>query len=596
LKFSIIHPTARVRQKFEHAWWDAAEAALRGCDSAVDVEYILVVHHSRAGEFWGVADLWADGLHHTPEWGRFTVVTNYGRDCLVDQCNAGQLAATGEIHCWNQDDMRYPEHWDTEIRKLIPDTSELIAIQARTDGSRADLLTIPTIATRPLVEAIGLISPDYESMFSDDEWSAKAWRLGSIVKSSLYFQHLHPVNGTAEMDEVYALENRQEAYKVGFDVFQKRKAAGFPRVPYPHEKLIQSRVMRMQFSDPAKSVALDAPGAPGLISRGLDWLEKKLGGGPVGDPPALIPPGDRVIAICTPGDTFSFQWLESFLNVGSRLGQELYSCKRYMGHASNVYHARMDLASRVIEDAKISGVKPQYVLWLDSDNTIQPDQLVGLLRFMRLYPDVEAIFGWCWIRKAHGWTTSAGRFWPDDGVHLMAMNPDALFAGQTDKERWAPKAIEHSGFPCALIRYEAFEKLGAAAFRPLTKADLPAYFEGNGFVCPGCAGTGKSLAIPADPYGDWTCEKCLGTGARREVTADWFCGEDTSWCLAAKKAGMKLIVDPGCKLGHLKLQSQEPDVKAMMQMGIPEAEASRVRAEFNGAAVEVPAEYERIIS
>ena len=576
MKFSIIHPTARVTQDFAHPWWMAAIRAYNHCDNPRDVEYVVVVHHSRLLAFWdGQLGKPLPNCVHGNGWARFVVVTNFGRDCLVDQCNAAQLAVSGEIIVGNQDDMRFPEHWDTEISKLIPDTSQLIAVQARTDGSRADLLTIPTIATRALVEAIGLLSPDYESMFSDDEWSAKAWRLGSIVKSSIYFQHLHPVNGTAETDAIYQLENRAEAYKVGYEVYQRRKAAGFPRVPYPHE--VEAKI------------AAAAPQRDGLIARGLDWLEKKLGGIPVGDPPALLPEGERLIAICVPGDTFSFGWLESFLNVGSRLGQELYSCKRYLGHASNVYHARMDLASRVIEDAKISGVKPQYVLWLDSDNTIQPDQLVGLLRFMRSYPDVDAIFGWCWIRKAHGWTTSAGRFWPDDGVHLMAMNPDALFAGQTDKERWAPKVIEHSGFPCGLIRYEAFEQLGASAFRPLTKADLPAYFGS----CPDCNGEGEydNSYLP--------CESCGATGlkgVKKEVSDDWFCGEDTAWCLQAKKAGMKLIVDPGCKLGHLKLQSQEPDVKAMMQMGIPEAEAARVRENFNGAAVEVPQEYERVIS
>jgi hypothetical protein len=592
LKFSIIHPTARVTQGCAHHWTIAAERALNTCDNWRDVEYILVVHESRAVYL-------NDARMHFP-FGNFQIVINFGRDCLVDQCNAAQLAVSGEIIVGNQDDMRFPEHWDTEISKLIPDTSEAVAVQARTDGSRADLLTIPTIATRTLVEAIGLLSPDYESMFSDDEWSAKAWRLGSIVKSPLYFQHMHPSQGTAEMDAVYALENRAEAYKVGFEVYQRRKAAGFPRVPYPGEEslcvICGARGWAYTSDERHRCAAcagrIDGPPVGmGMVSgfaKVRDWVSEKLAG--VDLRKYRAPDQEqKVIAICTPGDTFSFQWLESFLNVGSRLGQELYSCKRYMGHASNVYHARMDLASRVIEDARISGVKPQYVLWLDSDNTIQPDQLMGLLRFMRSYLEVDAIFGWCWIRKAHGWTTSAGRFWPDDGVHLMAMNPDALFAGQTDKERWAPKVIEHSGFPCAVIRYEAFEKLGASAFRPLTKADLPAHFG----PCPTCHGEGEydNSYLP--------CEKCATTGLKgivKEVTDDWFCGEDTAWCLAAKKAGMKLIVDPGCKLGHLKLQSQEPDVKAMVSMGIDQGEAERIRANFNGAAVEVPAEYERVIS
>src|SRR5271157_2892278 len=185
MKFSIIHPTARVTPNFTHVWWNAALSAFQGCDDSTQVEYILVVHHSRIMQFHEMSLQYAD-----LRFGRFTVVTNYDRDCVVDQSNAGQIAASGEIILGNQDDMRYPEHWDTEIAKIIPDTSKLVAMQARTDGGRKDLLCIPTIATRTLMETIGLCSTEYESMYSDDEWSAKARQLGTVIQSSLYFQHL----------------------------------------------------------------------------------------------------------------------------------------------------------------------------------------------------------------------------------------------------------------------------------------------------------------------------------------------------------------------------------------------------------------------
>jgi hypothetical protein len=534
MKFSIIHPTARVTPNFEHPWWHAAESALYACDSPRDVEYILVIHHSRAREFYRT--LSSPGAHIPAKlWGTWSIVINHGRDCLVDQCNAGQLAAQGEIIVGNQDDMRYPEHWDTEISKLIPDTSKLVCVQARTDGGRKDLLTIPTIATRSLVEAIGMLPSEYESMFSDDEWSAKAWRLGSVTKSTLYFQHLHPVNKTANSDAVYALENRAEAYNVGWKTFQERKAAGFPRVPYPGE-------------DANKSF--------------FETLKERMAA--ILSPPHREIGAPKVIAICTPGAEFPFAWVEAFLNLGSRLGEERFICKRYMTFSSNVYHTRQQLVERVIEDARVSGIVPQLVLWLDSDNVLLPDQLSGLLRFMERYPEVDAVFGWCWIRKPQGWTTSAGWFWPDDGVHLLAMNADAMFEGATEKEKWAPKRIEHSGFPCALIRYAAMEKLGPGAFRPLTKADLPAYF---------------GAEMP-----------------KVEVSDDWFSGEDSAWCLRAKKAGMTLVVDPGCKVGHLKLGMQEPDIKGLVNMGFQPKDAEKHRADINGAPVEAPPEYERVIS
>jgi hypothetical protein len=141
MKFSVIHPTARVTPDFENPWWMAAYAAFNGADFPQDIEYILVVHVSRMNAFCANAYRWG---WSNPEktLGRFVVVTNYGRDCLVDQRNAGYLAATGEIQRWNHDDMRYPEHWDAEILKSIADTSQPqpYAVQAHADGGCKGLL------------------------------------------------------------------------------------------------------------------------------------------------------------------------------------------------------------------------------------------------------------------------------------------------------------------------------------------------------------------------------------------------------------------------------------------------------------------------
>jgi hypothetical protein len=537
LKFSIIHPTARVTPEFANPYWMAADSALAGCDNPQDVEYILVVHHSRIQGMFGLPAF-------TPRlFGRFTVVTNYGRDCLVDQCNAGQLAASGEIIVGNQDDMRFPEHWDTEILSLIPDASQPLCIQAHTDGGRKDLLTIPTIATRVLVEQIGLLSTEYESMFSDDEWSIKAWKFAGVIPSKLYFQHLHPVNKMAKEDSVYALENRKEAYNVGWETFQKRKALGFPRVPYPGE---------------------DATTVPAAVRSEFP-----------------------ILAMCIPGDNFSGAWLDSFLAMGMELKEAGYVVKRFRGYQSNVYQTRINLTERVIEDAKISGEPPKYVLWIDHDNTAKPGQLTGLLKFLEAYPQVDAVAGWCWIRKPIGWTTSVGDFWGEDGVHLLAFNLDALLMGETPAEQYAPKEIEHTGFPFFLMRYEALERLGPHAFRPLTKADLPAYFQ-----CARCGGSGgwidEQLLKP--------CPDCNGKGSlmpEKEVADHWFCGEDSAWCLQAKKAGMTIVVDPGCKVGHLKLQLQEPiTAKFTDETPVPEIERS---AAINGAPVPSNEVYEKVL-
>jgi hypothetical protein len=551
MKFSVIHPTARVTPVFANPWWLAAESALMACDNPAEVEYILVVHKSRAQDFYGM--LVAGSRVTSRLWGKVSYVINYGRDCLVDQSNAGIEAATGEILIGNQDDMRYPEHWDTELLRLIPDTSQPYAVQTHTDGGRKDLLTIPMICTRVLSRAIGTVSAEYESMFSDDEWSIKAWKLGGVIPSRLYFEHLHFTLGKSEKDSVYESENREEAYRIGYEVFERRKALGFPRVPFPDE-----------ISDPA---------------------------------PAAIQADFPTLAICIPGDAFSGAWLDAFLAMGMELKEAGYIVKRFRAYHSNVYNTRIALAERVIEDAKISGEPPKYVLWIDHDNVAAPGQLTGLLKFLEAYPHVDAVAGWCWIAKTHGYTTSVGDFWAEDGVHLAAFNLDALFMGETAAEKFAPKEIEHTGFPFFLMRYEALERLGPYAFRPLTKADLPLYFD-----CPVCHGAtrrfeGKGFAgIYWEEIID-QCETCKGMGSampEKEVADHWFCGEDTAWCLQAKKAGMTIVVDPGCKVGHLKLQLQEP-ITARFTDETPVAEMERSTA-INGKPVKANDVYEKVMT
>ncbi len=543
MKFSVIHPTARVTLDFEHLWWKAASSVFVGCDNPAQVEYIVVVHESRRHAFNVEAENWR--LRATWNFGRFTVVTNFGRDCLVDQCNAGLLAAQGEIIAWNQDDMRYPSHWDTEIAKLVPDRSKAFCVQARTDGSRKDLLTLPTICTRVLHEQIGLLPTEYESMYSDDEWSMKAWKLAGVIPSNLYFQHFHPVNGTAASDAVYELENRQEAYRVGLEVFEKRKALGFPRVPFPGE-------------NPLEVPTLEAAPYP-------------------------------ILALAFLGKEFSGPWVDSFLAMGMELKEAGVIVKRFRGYAANVYQARIDVCGRILEDADITGEDPKYVLWMDGDNVAAPGQLTGLIKFLDHYPGVDAVAGWCWVKKAHRWTTSVGDFWDEDGVHLTNFNLDALFAGETPAEKFAPKDIEQTGFPFLLMRFESMRELGPYAFRPMTKADLPAYFGG----CPECEGTG-SEAVDLDSVSNQPCSTCKGTGLHgivQPVADHWFCGEDTAWCLQAKKAGFTIVVDPGCKVGHLKLQLQEP-LTTNITPDTPAPEAQRSIA-INGAPVHAPQEYER---
>ena len=510
MKFSVIHPTARLDRSFEHYWSHAADSVLMNCDSPEDVEYILVVHQSRELPY-----AWQAGIF-PHRFGRFSIVTNYGRDCLVDQCNAGQLAASGEILCWNQDDMRYPKHWDSEIRKLIPDTRQKVCIQAATDGNRPDLLTLPSILTKALADEIGPISPEYDGMFSDDEGSIKMRRMGLVIPSDLYFQHLHPVNRTAEVDAVYAMENRAEAYEIGKRVFDARRAAGFPRVILPG------------WERPAVSAA---------------------------------PETYRSIAFMLPGESFRFEWLASLLELGIAVGNAGWAIQRYLGYCTSCYSTRINLTHDLLTSAE---QKPEYVFWIDDDNLVKPEQFMRLLSFLDSHPEVDGVTGWCWIRQKERWATSVGNFWPEDGVHLVPMELPQLFEGGP-----TVKPIQHTGFPCFLMRYSVLERLGENVFAPVTKNT----------VC--------HVEDRTSEFNTWTDWETLTDEQVGKIPNHWFAGEDGSFCLRAREAGMKFFVDPACKVAHLKMISQEPDVQ--LYRDTPE-ELKQWREQVNGKAVAGPAE------
>jgi hypothetical protein len=420
LKFSVIHPTARVTSEFEHAWWKAAGVAGFTCDDRSQVEYILVVHHSRRNDL--LESLRESMNKWSLEWGRLIVVTNFGRDCLVDQCNAGMLAASGEIQIWNQDDMRYPEHWDTEVLKLIPDTSALVCLQAGNDGRRPDLLTLPTIMTKALRLRMGPISPDYESMQSDVEESIKCRELGAVIAAPhIYFQHFHFASRSAEKsdwDPVYALENREEAYRVGMEVFLRRQAMGFPFVKLP--------------------------GFPEGARRELPT---------------------RAISICIPGESHRAEWEVPFWGVLNGLADQGWDIRIHPDYCTYVHHTRELIATAVIEASRDR--EAEYVVWIDDDNTPSSSMIRSMIGYLDANPEVDGVVGWYWFyskgivngKQSEGWMICCGDFKPGTFT-LSPITAESLFSG-------GHRPIEWAGFGCVVMRYAVQKALGPRTWRPI---------------------------------------------------------------------------------------------------------------------------------
>jgi Glycosyltransferase like family 2 len=467
-------------------------------------------------------------------WGQFQVVINYGRDCLVDQCNAGQLAATGEIFIGNQDDMRYPEHWDTEILKLIPDTAALVCLQAKSDGEpRPDLLTLPTIATRALCDTIGPLSPEYDGMFSDNDWSAQAFKLAKVIKSDLHFAHLHPVHGLAEADSVHRQENRAEAYRMGLEVFERRKRAGFPRVELPGFETRPAAAVK-QFEEKLKTTDTGRS----LLERAADFAKRILD---PADTAGMMPRPNRRVAVCLPNEYH--QWINGLLQLVKRSEERGFEFNAVLAYTSSPDVTRMALTDTVLQ--VFSGDKrTPYVLWLDDDNILLPDQFDRMVSFLDNNPRADIVAGWCWIKRGEQWATSVGQFKEDQQISWLSL--EQMFA---DNPAGDPVYFPRfgSGFPCILMRREVLERLGSKAFRCIPRED----FE----------------------YGKL--------------------GEDFSFFWRAHEAGIRCYLDPLCKVGHIKPQLQEPDLivppggelPPVLELWRQQTRGDRVKLPEVGAAV-----------
>ena len=147
--------------------------------------------------------------------------------------NAAVKEATGAFLICVADDLTPPPHWDSEIMTRV-DFSKEAALKVDLSGDH-ELMTFPFI-TRPYLERLarehgyqgGIWYPEYFGMRADDDFTACAQMDGVIVDATdLKFTHLHPTYGTAEWDDTYRWQHRQEAFQLGDSVLERRRREGF---------------------------------------------------------------------------------------------------------------------------------------------------------------------------------------------------------------------------------------------------------------------------------------------------------------------------------------------------------------------------------
>jgi hypothetical protein len=408
-------------------------------------------------------------------------IKNTGRDCNVDQINVAAAASTGKLLMGVMDDLEPPEHWDTLILDAFetgcdyPDeadyTGEYVMHFSTGSPMDKDLMNAGAI-TRKRYERYGyVVHPAFESMYCDNylTWQARrdeaAGLCKIITRLDIEFKHNHPIFGRGKPDEIYALQNREEAYREG--------AATFAR----------------------------------------------------------LTTGQRVLAVCTPGEVFRHEWVANTYGLLMHIKDsgKFSQIGNHWCHTSNVHSTRIELAESVLTVSP----KADLVLWLDDDNILRPEQFAMLLQDLDDHAELSGVVGWCWCDPADPEAVknaplemSCGRQGEDMLCKRLTLED---WKAAKESGNWlvgsdevAPDAF-WSGFPVVLMRYEALQKLGALVFAP--------------------------MVMPKVHHG--------------------FTSEDTSFFYRAHQAGLKFAVDLRVKVSHLKVRTIEPQY-------LPESDRGKV--------------------
>jgi glycosyltransferase involved in cell wall biosynthesis len=155
---------------------------------------------------------------------QFVSVVSQSKTCVA-AWNLAATRATGQIFVQLSDDWRPVQGWDAMLLAAIGDRKGEFVL-AISDGTRKDDLLCMAILSRERWEKQGreMFSPEYESMYSDNEFSVRAFADGVVIdaRDRITFRHLHPAFGSAANDATYAHTNAPDRYARGLETFKRR--------------------------------------------------------------------------------------------------------------------------------------------------------------------------------------------------------------------------------------------------------------------------------------------------------------------------------------------------------------------------------------
>lgn len=150
------------------------------------------------------------------------VVKQPGLGC-VGAWNLAAEKSTGDILIQLSDDWLPVKGWDDIVEQRLG--LKKPAVLQISDGHRKDDLLCMAILNRKRMDQVGhFLPPAYTGIFSDDEFSFRAFDDGVIVDArDVQFTHDHPnYNPAKEMDETYMNQNKAEKHREAKAIFIER--------------------------------------------------------------------------------------------------------------------------------------------------------------------------------------------------------------------------------------------------------------------------------------------------------------------------------------------------------------------------------------
>jgi hypothetical protein len=151
------------------------------------------------------------------------IVTETGRGC-VGAWNLAADASSGAVLVQLSDDWTPVPGWDEEFVRRMRDIRQPAVLRV-SDGHRRDDLLCMAILTRARLKQQGeFLHSGYVGIYSDDEFSFRAYQDGVVIDArDLMLTHHHPnYDDSVAMDETYLNQNSSERDKTGRKLFLQR--------------------------------------------------------------------------------------------------------------------------------------------------------------------------------------------------------------------------------------------------------------------------------------------------------------------------------------------------------------------------------------